>query len=557
MKRAAALLYAHDGYSTASGMLGRRVAGEEFLRGLLRHGDLGRIVGLVGSNGEAAAFRAQMADLAPQVEPVIASLEAPAAVGQAGTLFLPGPGLQPHAWWRRRVGDQRAFSLCGITHTTATDRAMEGLADLLIAPVQPWDALICTSRAVHDMVRRVIEEHIHYLNARLGATRFGVPALPVIPLGVDCAAFARDPAAGAALRARLGIAEEDVAVLVMARLSLPTKFSPLPLYLALQRAAKRARTRMHLLLAGWFDSNLSRRAYVDAATEACPDVTLHVLDGQDAAIRRGAWSGADIFTLPVDNVQETYGLAPVEAMAAGMPVVVTDWDGFRDTVEDGVCGFRVPTAMTGQGARLALRYQAGADDYGAYLLGISQSTAMDVEAAATAFARLAADPALRRSMGDAGRRRALGLYDWSAIIPQYLRLWDELARLRGAGQERAVPQPGRERVPVRPDPFRLFAAYPTALLGLETRLDLAPDADPAALPAIAAIPGAITRGFLLPELPVLAATLATLAQGPATIAALAASAPAAARPLMPAGLAWLMKMGLVRIAPPEHDPPAA
>ncbi|MBM3591942.1 MAG: glycosyltransferase family 4 protein [Alphaproteobacteria bacterium] len=42
---------------------------------------------------------------------------------------------------------------------------------------------------------------------------------------------------------------------------------------------------------------------------------VHVLDGQNAEIRSKAWAAADIFTLPVDNVQETFGLAPVEAMA--------------------------------------------------------------------------------------------------------------------------------------------------------------------------------------------------------------------------------------------------
>lgn len=548
MKRAAALLYAQDGYSTAGGMLGRRVAGEEFLRGLLRHGDLGRLVGLLMANNQEAPFRAQLAALAPQVEAVVATMEAPGTVARAGTLFLPGPGLQTHAWWRRRLGDQRAFSLCGVTHTTATDRAMEGLADLLISPVQPWDALICTSRAVQAMVSRVIDDHVHYLHDRLGATRFGGPMLPVIPLGVDCAAYERDEEAGAALRARLGIGQDDVAVLVMARLSLTTKFSPLPLYLALQRAAGRVAPRLHLLLAGWFDGALSRAAYVDAAARACPDVTLHVLDGQDAATRRGAWSGADIFTLPVDNVQETYGLAPVEAMAAGLPVVVTDWDGFRDTVEDGTCGFRIPTTMTGQGARLALRYQAGLDEYGAYLLGVSQSTAMDVEAAAAAFARLAADRALRLTMGAAGQARARSLYDWAAIIPQYLALWDEQARRRAAMPERAAPRPGRERVPVRPDPFRLFAAYPTTILAPQTRLALAPAADPARLADVASLPGAITRPFLLPDQAVLAAALATLGAGPATMAQLVSAAPPAAQPLMPAGLAWLAKMGFVRIA---------
>ena len=46
----------------------------------------------------------------------------------------------------------------------------------------------------------------------------------------------------------------------------------------------------------------------------------------------------------VDNPQETFGLAVAEAMAAGVPLVVSDWNGYRDLVRDGIDGFRVPTS---------------------------------------------------------------------------------------------------------------------------------------------------------------------------------------------------------------------
>ena len=42
-------------------------------------------------------------------------------------------------------------------------------------------------------------------------------------------------------------------------------------------------------------------------------------------------------------MQETFGLTPIEAMACGVPQVVADWDGYRETVVEGETGFRVPT----------------------------------------------------------------------------------------------------------------------------------------------------------------------------------------------------------------------
>jgi len=557
MTRSAAILYAPEGYvSKGRAMLGRRVAGDSFLNGLLRHGGLESLVGLMLNDREGPGFQEEIRARAPNIQVQTANFESPQLIAKAGSLFLPGPGLESYAYWRRRSGNQRAFSLCGVTHTTSTDRVMDALAHSLTAPVQPWDAIICTSRAVQSMVRRQLQENVAYLQNALGATRAGIPMLPMIPLGVDCDAFQRDPALGVAYRQELGIGAEDIALILVARLSSATKFSPLPLFLALQKAAERRGRKLHLLLTGWIENDGSRPAFTDAAQQACPDVKVHLLDGQNAEIRTKAWAAADIFTLPVDNIQETFGLAPVEAMAAGLPVVVTDWDGFRDTVEDGVTGFRIPTLMGGNGNPIAMRYQMGADDYNAYLRGTSQAIAMDISAAADAYYRLAEDANLRRQMAEAARLRARRMYDWSAIIPQYLALWDEQARIRTKAREFAPLMPGRQPAPTRPDPFMLFADYPTYRLDAKQRVTLTPGANLDLLRQRAAIPGAVARGSLLPSLPTFQIMLDRLAQGSVTAAELGSTLPPDQRGRAAAGMVWLMKLGLITISPAEEQPPA-
>jgi glycosyltransferase involved in cell wall biosynthesis len=553
MTRSVAILYAADGYvSQGRAMLGRRVAGDSFLNGLLRHGGLESLVGLMLNDREAKDFPVEIQSRAPGLQVRTAGYEDQRPVAEAGTLFLPGPGLESYAYWRRRSGNQRAFSLCGVTHTTSTDRVMDALAHSLTAPVQPWDAIICTSRAVQSMVRRQLQENVAYLQSAMGATRAGVPMLPMIPLGVDCDAFRRDLALGAAYRQELGIGAEDIAIILVARLSNATKFSPLPMFLALQKAAERKGRKLHLLLTGWIEGDGSRPAFTDAATQACPDVKVHLLDGQNAEVRTKAWAAADIFTLPVDNIQETFGLAPVEAMAAGLPVVVTDWDGFRDTVEDGVTGFRIPTMMGGNGNPIATRYQMGADDYNAYLRATSQAIAMDIGAAADAYYRLAEDANLRRQMAEAARLRARRMYDWSAIIPQYLALWDEQARIRSKATEFAPLVPGRQAAPTRPDPFMLFADYPTNRLDPKQRVTLVPGANLDLLRQRASIPGAVARGSLLPSLNGFQVMLERLAQGSMTAGELGGALPPDQRPRAAMGMVWMMKLGLITIAPAEE-----
>jgi glycosyltransferase involved in cell wall biosynthesis len=546
--RTAALLYHPDGYITKGvPVVGRRVAGEEFLRALVRHGGLGKIAGLVSERAHAEAFVKHIAEIDPALQAEAATFEAPARF--AGTsIFLPGPGLGGHAWWRRRHR-QSAFSLVGVTHTTATERTMDSIGDLLVSPVQPWDALICTSRAVQGMVRRLIAEQAHYLRDRLGATRFEGPHLPIIPLGVDCDAFAMPEGARAKWRERLEIPEEAVAVLVVGRLSPSTKFTPGPLYLALEQAARAAKRPVHLILAGYFEAERHRRIFLEGAAALCPSVPVRHIDATEDEARREIWAAGDIFTLPVDNVQETFGLAPIEAMAAGMPVVVTDWDGFRDTVRDGVTGFRIPVLAASQGQDIALRFAAGMDNYSDYLVATAQHTAMDVAAAAEAFRVLIADPVKRRTMGDAARAHARLAYDWPAVIAQYAALFDELAQHRAAaGGERAPTQAGREAVPLRPDPYAAFADYPTRRLTRGMRFALAPGAGAERFAELTAVPGVIGRGMLLPDVAAFRALFARLSEGPATLEEIAALGAQGQGWRLSRAMVWLLKYDLVREA---------
>ncbi|WP_237217235.1 glycosyltransferase family 4 protein, partial [Falsiroseomonas oryziterrae] len=428
-----ALLYAPDGFDTSRPkLMGRHAAGEAFLGALVRHGGFERLVAVTRSAADAEAFRRQVATLDPDLPTETIPEEQLHRVAATGALLLPGPGLGSHAWQRRRLAEARGFSLIGLTHTTASAGAMDSILETLVAPVQEWDAIVCTSRAVQGAVRRQLEMQADWLRERLGATRIEGPALPVIPLGVDCAAFAPDAAARAAWRARLEVTERDVVVLHHGRLSFHAKAHPLPMLAGLGRAAAAAQAgaRVVLVLSGWFADDHQRRVFTEGAAALAPGVTLRILDGRLPEVRRGIWSAADIFTLLSDNIQETFGIAPLEAMAAGLPVVGTEWDGLRDTIVHGETGFLVPTTLAGPMADLAERHEAGLDTYDAYLAGVAQFTAVDVPAAAEAFSALVADPALRARMGAAGRRRAEARFDWAQVIAAWRALWDDLARLR-------------------------------------------------------------------------------------------------------------------------------
>jgi len=543
----AALQYSASAFDlrAAGEVMGRRVAGETFLKAWIAHGGADPLTAWIHSDADGAHFRKHARELGAIGTLAVASIDNFAPLEAAGALWLADPGLAARAW-ERRWFRQDAWSLIGITHTISTDRAMDLIGKLLIAPIQPWDALICTSRAVQKVVQTLFEHQAAYLQDRLGATSCTGPELPVIPLGVDCAAIAPDPTARIRWRKELGIAESDVAVLQFGRISIHLKAHPLPLFLAMQRATAQGGPKLHLILAGQptnpqQDENVRKMAAGFAAS-----FTTHFVDGArpDAGSVRSA---ADIFTLLSDNIQESFGLAPVEAMAAGLPVVGSDWDGLRDTIVHGETGLLIDTILPPPptGHMIARRFAFGQDDYHHYIGNVAQATAVDVDKAAQAFAALAADPDLRLRMGAAGRARALAFYDWPKVIAAYRGLLDQLTMIRGQRRERAGRSAAMTSQPMRMDPFKLFAAYSSMTLSGATRLVAGPTR------RIGDVPGGIERAAIvqygLPPVETLDAMVDRATQ-PVELADLVGAFPNHDRRMMTAAAAFLLKMGLLERA---------
>ncbi|HMI21136.1 MAG TPA: glycosyltransferase family 4 protein [Sphingomonas sp.] len=543
MPARAALQYSAESFDTRVGeMMGRRMAGETFLKAWIDHADADPLTAWVHNRADAKAFVAHARELRATAPIAVAGVENFAPLIDAGTLWLGDPSLARQAW-ERRWFRQDAWSIVGITHTISSHLAADRLAEILTSPVQPWDALICTSRAVRNVVRTMLAEHSAFLAARLGATTCTGPELPIIPLGVDCAGFAHDPAQRARWRAELGIGADDVAVLQFGRMAFHLKAHPQPLYLALRQAAETSDRRLHLIFAGQPINPGQAETFRDLAAAFADTITTHFVDGAraDAGSVRSA---ADIFTLLSDNIQESFGLAPVEAMAAGLPVVGSDWDGLRDTIEHDVTGFLIDSILPSRGAAelLARRHAFAQDDYHFYIGSVAQMTAIDVGQAARAFSALAADPDLRQRMGEAGRVRAQALFDWRVVIGAYRGLIDQLTEIRTHAPERA-PRGNGPANPARMDPTHLFGGYPTARLDSATRLIATGLTD-----SVNAIPGGFEAAVLVrravPAPAILDRMLAQLAAAPVTMADLCAAFPDQDPRMVVMGAAFLMKFGL-------------
>jgi N-acetyl-alpha-D-glucosaminyl L-malate synthase BshA len=104
-------------------------------------------------------------------------------------------------------------------------------------------------------------------------------------------------------------------------------------------------------------------------------------------------AGAAVFLLPSET--ESFGLAALEAMACGVPVVASDVGGLPEVIGAGEAGFLRPVG--------------------------------DVEGMATCARRLLDDPTLRRRMAAAARHRAETLFRPEPAIARYLEVYRRVA----------------------------------------------------------------------------------------------------------------------------------
>jgi alpha-maltose-1-phosphate synthase len=518
-----AIVFEADGYRTdGPRLMGRQAAGNGFLRAAIAARGGQPVIGYTPHKKSADAFVRTVADIDPSASAQWMPAGRPDALRKVGHLYMPGPDIGALARERLRAGPA-AWSITGVTHTTASHGAMDAIADLAVAPVMPWDALVCTSRAAAATVQIVLDAQRDYLRWRFGpATSATLPQLPVIPLGVHCADFVFSTEDRRLARQALAIEEDEVVALFVGRLSFHAKAHPHAMYGALEETARRTGRKLVLVQCGWFASKAIEHAFRTGAAAACPHVRCVFTDGRLDLSRRNSWAAADLFISLSDNIQETFGLSPVEAMAAGLPVVVSDWDGYKDTVRDGVDGFRIPTWMPppGTGAALAQAHESGLDSYDMYCGLACQHVALDHRVLVDRLTVLATDGQLRARLGQAGRDRARSTFDWRVVYGRYQELWRELERLRAA-QAATAPGQAPAAAPSRLDPFLAFGHYPTRQIGPDTMLMIRSGATLESYKALATHALYNYAARALPPADAVAQAVALLAAGPKSVADLA------------------------------------
>ena len=466
------LFYQNDGFNIkGDSIMGRQAAGWSFLKSLILSRNYNKL-------GIYLRYAADKDILLKDIEPLLSEdfkeieietigYRNPLPTEKYGGIQLPGPNIIDFANARSLFGHHK-YSLCGITHTTASHAIMDSFSALVTEHVMPWDAIICTSESVFNTANRIIDARNEFLKTRFEKKKTFIPKLPIIPLGINCDDFDFDDNFIKNSRDHFEIAEDDIVISYVGRLSFHAKSHHIPMYLALENCAQNMKkdVKIHLLQCGWFANDSIKKTFIEETQILCPSVNCVFVDGIDQFLKYKTLAASDIFMSLSDNIQETFGLTPLEAMAAGKPVIVSDWNGYRSTVRDNKDGYRVKSYSLGPGfgEDLAYQYMMNVIDYDMYVGQSVMNVAIDVEDCINKLKILIEDKEKRVEFGINGKKRANSSFSWNIILSEYEELYNELNDIR-LSEYRNFEEFCEPKLPSnRLDPFYLFNDYPSEIL---------------------------------------------------------------------------------------------
>ncbi|MBI1755597.1 MAG: glycosyltransferase family 4 protein [Fimbriimonas ginsengisoli] len=378
--------------------------------------------------------------------------------GEARLMYTVDPENLPRDRYLRDRFAEGPTPIVSTAHALGHAALWPKLQRLAEAPPVSYDAIVAPSRSYAAALEKAFDGY-------LGAT--AQCRIEVIPHGIDGDRFRPvDEAGRTAARRELELPEGATIALVFGRLTPNNKADLSPL---LRVFAEVSQPEDRLVLAG--EENIA--GYLDRLAAEASELGIGdrvtVRGRVDPDRRERYFQASDLFVFPGDTL-EAFATTVTEALACGLPCIVSDWAGLRDQVVDGDNGFCVPTWFVPGLDRVGQLSPANLTH--TEFLYLAQSVWVDTRGLGESLATLLRSTEDRQRMGQRSRAIFDERFRLEHVFDRLFALFDEMIELaRREGDESKAERRSHADKLGLPTPYiSIFGAYATHVLNGEVRV---------------------------------------------------------------------------------------
>ena len=382
--------------------------GIQFLQALMDHPDQLTNIRLIADHPETQRQCASKLNLSPQRPP------------------LPGMGLDrcneldilhsfepsPLNWVQQRgLAAHRAL----ILSSTLDHWHAAAMQSYVLGNFHTHDLLFCASQAAAESVKRLWKLETAKLQRRFGALQH-LPRLPhiqAISAGLPLNPAPFNDADRIAARTTLKIAPGDIVIVQAGRVDPAHGFDPTVLYRVVAEVQKRITGRVQIVDCCSFSDEPAKQAADRAARDLGLLIRRSDINRPEFFLR--CLAAADIYAGLQLNLHMGFDNLHLQAMAAGLACVLSDWGAHRDDLAAPQSGFLVPTRITHKSA-LPTSLQNHAPSW-------SELACIDFDQAVEAFASLCTHSSLRSTLGQHAQTHAGDTHHWTSVLARYQAGW--------------------------------------------------------------------------------------------------------------------------------------
>jgi glycosyltransferase involved in cell wall biosynthesis len=318
----------------------------------------------------------------------------------------------------------------GLVHNISQPRHFDALKNITKTSTA-IDSIICPS----ESSRKIIENFCELNNLDLKLN------LPVIPYGVDLNKF-QPHTDKKTLRKKYNIPESKTVVLHLSRINPFTKMDIMPMIRNFEVVSKN-NPKALLLIVGQAHAKEYFSQVQDYVKSQNLTNAIQFIDDVNHDFIEEYYQLSDVFVSLTDNISENFGLNVIEAMACGLPIIISDIAGHKDLITDGEEGFYIPTISSDFVDLDYFFNTCPIMDYGDITI---QSLALDNLVIKEKMNLLINDIELRNKLGNTARSKATNNYDMKMMIANYQAHFEKMLKKANDNQITNFPDLPHEKI---------------------------------------------------------------------------------------------------------------